>query len=83
MRILSHPSENVRTVAAYSIVGAYYYTIFTAVLGSASLTFYDHRQGKRNLMRPLSGAVDGVIMGWTHPVKFVEMVWNNIYGKIE
>lgn len=78
MRILTHPNKNVRTVAAYSIVGAYTYTIASASLGALAETVVElKRKDYRPLLvlKPFEGALLGVYLGWTHPIKFVKGCW--------
>ncbi len=84
MRILTHTNENVRTLAAYGIVGAYTYTIASAALGAVAETYVElNRKDYRPLLvlKPVEGALLGMYLGWTHPIKFVKGCWAMIRDK--
>jgi len=75
-----------KVVIASGMVGAYYYTIASAALGAISTTAYAIKHPENRYLRPLflcpiRGALDGIYAGWTHPIRFIEMVWEQAQGR--
>lgn len=70
---------------AGSIIGAYYYTVGAAVLGALSNTAWKI-QVKANVIdtigAPIEGAMFGAYVSWTHPIKFINHIWNQACRRV-
>ncbi len=80
------PLRDVPVIAfAGAIIAAYYYTAAGAALGALSNTAWKI-QVKANAIEtigaPIEGAMLGAYAGWTHPIKFINHIWNQACGRV-